>query len=268
MVNTEIRLIIFFVAKDGEALYSQQKQNWELTVADHVGWINISKCYIFLLDWPLNHYVMIIFIFYYHFCFKWRPTPVFLPGKSHGWRSLAGCSPWGHKESDMSEWLHFHFVLKSIFPDVNIATLAFFVLYLYETSFFHHFTFSLTVCLHLKWVSYRRQIQGLVFYPFGPLIWLENYSPFTFLLIVFWLFSSSSLFLLLLFSSLMVWWFSLVLCLELILIISWYVLSIFHLYLPRGSYLIAYVCMYSYTCMCLCVCMSVWVPVYFKFLAI
>ena len=33
MVNTEIRLIIFFAAKDGEALYSQQKQVWELTVA-------------------------------------------------------------------------------------------------------------------------------------------------------------------------------------------------------------------------------------------
>ena len=33
MVNTKIRLIIFFVAEDGEALYSQQKQGWELTVA-------------------------------------------------------------------------------------------------------------------------------------------------------------------------------------------------------------------------------------------
>ena len=33
VVNTEIRLIIFFAAKDGEALYSQQKQDWELTVA-------------------------------------------------------------------------------------------------------------------------------------------------------------------------------------------------------------------------------------------
>ena len=33
MVNTEIRLIIFFAAKDGDALYSQQKQDWELTVA-------------------------------------------------------------------------------------------------------------------------------------------------------------------------------------------------------------------------------------------
>ena len=31
---------------------------------------------------------------------KWQPTPVFLPGKSHGWWSLAGYNPWGHKESD------------------------------------------------------------------------------------------------------------------------------------------------------------------------
>ena len=38
---------------------------------------------------------------------KWQPTPVFLPGKSHGWRSLEGYSPWGHKESDMAERLHF-----------------------------------------------------------------------------------------------------------------------------------------------------------------
>ena len=34
---------------------------------------------------------------------QWHPTPVLLPGKSHGWRSLLGCSPWGRKESDMTE---------------------------------------------------------------------------------------------------------------------------------------------------------------------
>ena len=34
---------------------------------------------------------------------KWQPTPVFLPGKSCGQRSLVGCSPWAHKESDMTE---------------------------------------------------------------------------------------------------------------------------------------------------------------------
>ena len=40
---------------------------------------------------------------------KWQPTPVlFLPGKFHGQRSLVGYSPRGHKESDTTEWLHFH----------------------------------------------------------------------------------------------------------------------------------------------------------------
>ena len=34
---------------------------------------------------------------------KWQLIPVFLPGKCHGWRSLVGYSPWGHKESDTTE---------------------------------------------------------------------------------------------------------------------------------------------------------------------
>ena len=40
---------------------------------------------------------------------KWQPTPVFLPGKSHGWRNLVGYSPWGRKELDMTEQLHLHY---------------------------------------------------------------------------------------------------------------------------------------------------------------
>ena len=40
---------------------------------------------------------------------QWHPTPVLLPGKSHGGRSLVGCSPWGLEELDMTERLHFHF---------------------------------------------------------------------------------------------------------------------------------------------------------------
>ena len=39
---------------------------------------------------------------------------VLLPGKSHGWRSLAGCSPWGRWELDTTHWLHFHFSLSCI----------------------------------------------------------------------------------------------------------------------------------------------------------
>ena len=35
-----------------------------------------------------------------------QPTPVFLPGEPHGQRSLVGYSPWGHKESDVTEWVH------------------------------------------------------------------------------------------------------------------------------------------------------------------
>ena len=45
---------------------------------------------------------------------KWQPTPIFLPGRSHGQRSLVGYSPWGCKESDMPEQLHFHFLLSCI----------------------------------------------------------------------------------------------------------------------------------------------------------
>ena len=44
----------------------------------------------------------------------WHPTPVLLPGKSRGWRSLVGCSPWGRQESDTTERLHFHFSLSCI----------------------------------------------------------------------------------------------------------------------------------------------------------
>ena len=43
-----------------------------------------------------------------------RHTPVLLPGKSHGWRSLVGCSPWGREESSMTERFHFHFSLSCI----------------------------------------------------------------------------------------------------------------------------------------------------------
>ena len=45
---------------------------------------------------------------------QWHPTPVLLPGKSHGRRSLVGCSPWGREESDTTERLPFHFSLSCI----------------------------------------------------------------------------------------------------------------------------------------------------------
>ena len=57
----------------------------------------------------MNHYVV-----HLKLARQWHPTPVLLPGKSHGRRSLAGCSPWGHEESDTTERLHFSFSLSCI----------------------------------------------------------------------------------------------------------------------------------------------------------
>ena len=45
---------------------------------------------------------------------QWQPTPVLLPGKSHGQESLVGCSPWGREELDTTERLHFPFSLSWI----------------------------------------------------------------------------------------------------------------------------------------------------------
>ena len=55
---------------------------------------------------------MLIHIFIWRW--QWQPTPVLLPGKPYGWRSLVGCSPWGCTELDMTEWLHFQFSLSCI----------------------------------------------------------------------------------------------------------------------------------------------------------
>ena len=56
---------------------------------------------------------------------KWQPTPVLLPGKFHGWRTLVGYSAWGPKESDTTERLHFHFlpVLESRNPGYSVNPL-------------------------------------------------------------------------------------------------------------------------------------------------
>ena len=53
-------------------------------------------------------HIYLVIILIIHSCIyrrrKWHPTSVLLPGESHGWRSLVGCSPWGRKESDTTEW--------------------------------------------------------------------------------------------------------------------------------------------------------------------
>ena len=61
-------------------------------------------------DWATS---LLLFTFM-HWRRQWQPTPVLLPGKSHGRRSLMGCSPWDHEELDTTERLHFHFSLSWI----------------------------------------------------------------------------------------------------------------------------------------------------------
>ena len=57
-------------------------------------------CYVDL--WVIYEYIALII-----WRKQWHPTLVLLPGKFHGWRSLEGCSPWGHWGSDTTELLHF-----------------------------------------------------------------------------------------------------------------------------------------------------------------
>ena len=81
-----------------------------------------NPCYssLLILIWNIvSHIIIFIFKTCFILCFKtwrrqWQPTPVLLPGKSHGQRSLVGCSPWGLKESDTTERLHFHSLLSCI----------------------------------------------------------------------------------------------------------------------------------------------------------
>ena len=49
-----------------------------------------------------------------NFIAQWHPTPVLLPGKSHGRRSLVGCSPWCRQESGTTERFHFHILEKEM----------------------------------------------------------------------------------------------------------------------------------------------------------
>ena len=53
-----------------------------------------------------------------------EPTPVFLPGKFHGWRKLVGYSPWGCKESDTTERLHFYFSTETAVITGNLCKLS------------------------------------------------------------------------------------------------------------------------------------------------
>ena len=79
----------------------------------YFGGLSFVSCFVcnyFLPFWGLSFNLIYSFLLRR----QWHPTPVLLPGKSHGLRSLIGSSPWGSWELDMTERLHFHFPLSRI----------------------------------------------------------------------------------------------------------------------------------------------------------
>ena len=86
----------------------------------------------------------------------WHPTPVLLPGESHGWRSLVGCSPWGREESDTTEWLHFHTFLTLKFLNVVNRSECFYCCYLLSPS-----SLTLTCLGHLRFRLIRMRLPAL-----------------------------------------------------------------------------------------------------------
>ena len=86
---------------------------------------------------------------------KWQATPVFLAGKSHEPRSLRGYSPWGHKESDMTEWLTTHSRLPITFP----GHLHLKILYKANTELFWVWTQKLKASLFLI-LGFLEHLQG------------------------------------------------------------------------------------------------------------
>ena len=92
---------------------------WEGLMESRLGMLGVVLLAFFFLFFLFGTWLNLSLTFYWGGCPKtrrrqWHPTPVLLPGKSHGWRSLVGWSPWGHKESDTTERLHFHFSLSRI----------------------------------------------------------------------------------------------------------------------------------------------------------
>ena len=72
-------------------------------------------------------YIYTLARYIYNFCLrrKWQPTPLFLHGKSHGQRNLAGYSSWGCKELDVTEWLNMFIILHQLCSNVMTFSVSF-----------------------------------------------------------------------------------------------------------------------------------------------
>ena len=90
-----LKMILMLGKIEGKRRRGRQRMRWLDSTADSMD-MNLSKLRAIMGRRP------------------WQSTPVLWPGKSHGQRSLVGCSPWGRLKSDKTELLHFHFSLSGI----------------------------------------------------------------------------------------------------------------------------------------------------------
>ena len=84
---------------------------WQIPWMEEPGRVQSMGSWRVGYDWATS---LSLFTFI-HWKRKWQTTPVFLPGKSHGQRSLVGYCPWGRKELDTTEQQHFYIGL----PDIS-----------------------------------------------------------------------------------------------------------------------------------------------------
>ena len=103
-----ISIIMFF--REGNDTPHQYSFAWKIPWMEEPGRLQSMGSLRVRYNWATS---LSLFTFV-HWRRQWQPTPVLLPGESHGRRSLVGCSPRGRKDSDMTERLPFHFSLSCI----------------------------------------------------------------------------------------------------------------------------------------------------------
>ena len=120
---------------------------------------------------------------------KWQPTPVFLPGESHGQRSLVGYSPRGRKESDMTKRLHFCSLtdLSTFIDQVAHFTCSAKICTYFPLSSMFSECYALMLCYacsFIKWKTVSSPFPYLNFTPFQSLSHWNYFSSFWHLLTI------------------------------------------------------------------------------------
>ena len=110
MQQTQVQSLVWEDPLEEEMTTHSCIRAWKIPWTVEPGWLQSMGSWRVRNDWATEH----PHILDLGAILKWHPTPVLLPGKSHGRRSLVGCSPWGREELDVTERLHFHFSLSRI----------------------------------------------------------------------------------------------------------------------------------------------------------